>query len=366
MRLIVSGGGTGGHVYPNMAILAALREPPFNLAAQNVLYLGIRGRADERLVPQAGYPFAAIPSGAVLGRGPATLARSAANILLGFVQALRHINRFRPDAMLATGGYVSVPAALAGWTARVPMLVYLPDAEPGLAVRLEARLATRVAVTVPPRIHPLPAKKLAFTGYPVRPGLGTITKEEGSRYWGLDPSVPTVLVWGGSQGARAVNEEIVRHLDSLLVLCQLLHVVGEGSEDAPVASHPRYVFRSYLTEGVPEALGAADLVVSRAGASVLGEFPAARLPSILVPYPYAGAHQALNAKFMVDAGAAIMLTEDRVAELVPTIERLLADEARLQAMSQAAGLLARPNAAAEIASLLARLAGSRAPEAAVA
>ena len=203
MRLIVSGGGTGGHVYPNLAILAALREPPVNLEPEDVLYLGVSGRADERLVPQAGYPFAPIPSGAVLGRGPATLARSGANILLGLVQALRHINRFRPDAMLATGGYVSVPAALAGWIARVPMLVYLPDAEPGLAVRLEARLATRVAVTVPPRIHPLPAEKLAVTGYPVRAGLGAVSKQEGSRYWGLDPTAPTVLVWGGSQGARA-------------------------------------------------------------------------------------------------------------------------------------------------------------------
>jgi len=162
-----------------------------------------------------------------------------------------------------------------------------------------------------------------------------------------------------------VNVEIGEQLPRLLELCQLIHVSGEADHESlgtqasslPETLRSRYVLRSYLHDGVPEALAAADLAVSRAGASVLGEFPIARLPSILVPYPHAGAHQALNARFLVDAGAAVLLPEERVRELVPTIERLLSDRPTMSAMRDQAASLARPNAARDIAALITELAG---------
>ncbi len=365
MRLIVSGGGTGGHVYPALAVLEVLGRPPYNVAPEDVLYLGVPGRAEADLVPRAGYPFVPIASGAVRGRSPLQVAASAGRLMAGTQQALGLVRRFRPDAVFATGGYVSVPVVLAGWLARTPVLLLLPDAEPGLAVRFLARFANTVAVSTPQRA--LPATKVVVTGYPVRSGFGAIPRAEACARWGLDPALPVLLVLGGSLGAHAVNGAIAGGLSRLLEVCQVIHVSGrddtpwlqDRAADLSPQQRARYILRPYVHQGMAEAMAAADLAICRAGASILGELPVSGLPAVLVPYPHAGEHQLANARYLVDAGAALLITEDRSRDLVPAVMRLLGDRLLLEAMRARAAALARPDAAGQIASLLAALAARR-------
>lgn len=370
MRLAVSGGGTGGHVYPGLAVIAALEGPPFLLSRGAILYLGARGRAEEGLAQRAGLAFSPVTAGPVRGRGFLETLRSSLLLLLGVAQAWAALRRHRPAALLATGGYVSVPVVLAGWLRRLPTLLYLPDAQPGLAVRFLAPFATKIAVTAPGAA--LPAQKTVVTGYPVRPGFGKVDKATARARLGLDPEAKALLVWGGSQGARSLNREVSRHLQELLGLCQVVHLCGTADlpwlqalrQALPQEWRARYHLHGYLHEGVPEVMAAADLAVARAGASVLGEFPSSGLPAIVVPYPHAGGHQVHNARYLAEAGAALLLPEARLEELVPTVTGLLQDDARLRQMAEQARRLAQPEAAQRIAQLLVELAQkvSQAPE----
>lgn len=364
MRLVISGGGTGGHVYPLLSVLAALEQPPFAISREDVLYLGTRGRIEEELAQRAGLPLAPVFAGAVRGQGPLELLKSGFLILSGTVQAWSVIRRFRPDAILATGGYVSVPVVLAGWLNRVPILLYLPDVVPGLAVRFLESFASKVAVTAITASSALPSTKTVVTGYPVRPDFGTTDRTAARTRMGLDQDSKTLLVWGGSQGAHSINHEVGAHLNQLLRLCQVIHICG--SADLPWLQQlkgalvpelrPRYQLYPYLHEGMSDAMAAADLAISRSGASVLGEFTIANLPSILVPYPHAAAHQLQNARHLADAGAAMLLQEDAIQKLVPLALGLLQDDGRLRHMAEQAAALARPNAARDIAALLADMA----------
>ncbi|MBI2887680.1 MAG: UDP-N-acetylglucosamine--N-acetylmuramyl-(pentapeptide) pyrophosphoryl-undecaprenol N-acetylglucosamine transferase [Chloroflexi bacterium] len=365
MRLIVCGGGTGGHVYPALAVVAALEEPPLLLERADLLYLGTRGRAEEELATRAGLAFAPIAAGAVRGRGPLALVGSLLSLIQGSLQAWAILGRFRPDAILATGGYVSVPVVLAAWLRRVPVLVYLPDVLPGLAVRCLALFARTLAVSAEPALEVLPRHKTVVTGYPVRPGFGQEDRAAARSRLGLDLSLKTLLVWGGSQGARAINRQVALRLSELLRLCQVIHVCGAADAPwlhdlqagLPAELRPRYHLYPYLFEGMAEAMAAADLAICRAGASVLGELPASALPAILVPGAFAGAHQAHNARYLAEAGGALLLAESRLEELAPTATALLQDDARLRQMSQRVQALARPEAARKIAGLLIELAG---------
>src|SRR3990170_2922891 len=200
-------------------------------------------------------------------------------------QAWAALGHPRPGAILATGGYVSVPVVLAGWLRGIPTLLYLPDVEPGLAVRFLSRVATKVAVTTSSPSPSLPPNKSVVTGYPVRPGFDQGDQAAAQQRFSLDPASKTLLVWGGSQGAHSINQEIARHLPRLLELCQVVHICGEGDaswltdqRDLLVERlRDRYHLHPYLHDGVADLMAAADLAVSRAGASVLGEFTVAGL-----------------------------------------------------------------------------------------
>ncbi|HLE81564.1 MAG TPA: UDP-N-acetylglucosamine--N-acetylmuramyl-(pentapeptide) pyrophosphoryl-undecaprenol N-acetylglucosamine transferase, partial [Dehalococcoidia bacterium] len=337
MRYAVTGGGTGGHVYPVLAVVAALEAPPYSVPRDHIRYLGTRGRAEESLALRAGLSFTAVRAGAVQGRSPLGLLQSGFSILRGMAQAWAALGHPRPGAILATGGYVSVPVVLAGWLRGIPTLLYLPDVEPGLAVRFLSRVATKVAVTTSSPSPSLPPNKSVVTGYPVRPGFDQGDQAAAQQRFGLDPASKTLLVWGGSQGAHSINQEIARHLPQLLAQSQVVHICGEGDASWLTDQRDRLVERlrdryhlyPYLYDGVADLMAAADLAVSRAGASVLGEFTVAGLPSVLVPYPYAGAHQRHNAAYLAEASAAVMLPEAHLSELVPLVIDLLKDEARL-------------------------------------
>ncbi len=358
MHLWIAGGGTGGHVYPGLAVLQALEttEPV------DVLYIGGRGSVEERLVTRAGRPFAGIPAGGLHGLAPWRAARNLVKLAQGFFAALRLGRRHRPDALFVTGGYASVPVALAARVLRVPILLYLPDIEPGLAVQFIARLAARIGVTVEDSRAFLPARKVVVTGYPVRPEFAGIDRTTARTALGLPEGERVLLIFGGSTGARSINQAVVENLGELLEVAQVVHVSGErdrpwvaaGADGLPATARGRYHPYPYLHgAAMGQALAAADLAVCRAGASTLGELPYFGLPAVLVPYPYAWRYQRVNAEWLASRGAAVVLEDARLGEeLVPTARSLLADPARLTGMRACASALARPDAAARLARLV--------------
>jgi UDP-N-acetylglucosamine--N-acetylmuramyl-(pentapeptide) pyrophosphoryl-undecaprenol N-acetylglucosamine transferase len=331
-----------------------------------LLYVGEAGGMEAGLAARAGIPFASIATGQLRGRAPWVVARNLVRMGLGFRQSGRLLQEFRPDVVFLTGGYAAAPVALAAHRAHVPLLIYLPDLTPGKSIEATSRYATKVAVSFP-EVAPYFGDKAVITGYPVRSELLTADKAAARSALGLKRSLPVLLVFGGSRGARSINRALLTGLPELLNECQVVHATG--TTDWPeverllpglslsMEQRERYHVSPYLHEMV-DALAAADLVVARAGAGTLGEFPAAGLPAIVVPYPYSGQHQDANAAYLAERGAAVMLRDPALSEgLKPAILGLLRNEERRAAMAAAMKELARPDAAGNIAQELIRLAG---------
>ncbi|TAK32357.1 MAG: UDP-N-acetylglucosamine--N-acetylmuramyl-(pentapeptide) pyrophosphoryl-undecaprenol N-acetylglucosamine transferase [Chloroflexota bacterium] len=395
MRVVITGGGTGGHVYPALAVASelvrgqlpapidgqesasaspgsgassspdhgAISARPSAEAAE-IVYVGGYGM-ERQIVAQTPYRYVDVHSGALRGKSPPRMLLSIWALGLGFLEAVLLLHRLRPAVVLATGGFVCAPVVAAARLLRVPALIYLPDVVPGWAIRALSRISNAVAVTSIASRRYLPGARVVETGYPVRPEIGCMDRAEARRRLGLDAQASTLLVWGGSRGAHSLNKAVGDSLHNLLGLAQVLHISGERDwpwleerrQNLPPAERTRYALHKYLHEDFPAALAAADLVVSRAGASVLGEFPAAGLPAILVPYPYAGAHQRQNAAVLAQCGAAVELDDDKLSNLVSLIASLLQDAGRLESMAASARAAARPQAARAIAGLALSLAG---------
>ncbi len=291
--------------------------------------------------------------------------RNAASLVGAFFQSLGLIRRYHPGAILATGGYVCAPMVLAGWLLRVPALIYLPDMQPGWAVRFLAPFARKVAVTVPDVTRFFRPGKAMITGYPVRSELLSANRQAAREFFGVGPDEKVILVAGGSRGAQHINQLIGEALPELLREATIIHVCGQSllaeasarQAQLPPDLKARYRLHAYLHE-MPLALVAADLAISRAGASILGEYPVASLPSILLPYAGGHSDQVQNAAYLARNGVAVALSdrETTTEMLISTIQTLLRDPARLPAMAQAARALARPDAANDLARELTRLA----------
>ena len=353
---MISGGGTGGHVYPALAVLRTLKNT-------ETLWVGSENGMEKALVQRADLAYEGIAAGGLRGKSPVAMAKSFLALSKGYRQSKKLLKQFKPDVLFVTGGYVCVPMTLAAHRAGIPVLIYLPDIEPGQAIKFLSRFATKIAVTAPPAQAFFPAGLTAVTGYPVRPELYESDKNAARKVFNLEDGRPTVLVFGGSQGARSINRTITTTdaLSKLLAHAQLIHVTGNADkawandiwQELPAELQRHYHLYGYLHTEMADAFNAADIIVSRAGASILGEAPAAAAPSILIPYPYSGAHQWANARYMVEQGAAIAIPDvDLGSDLVDSILSLLKDESRRADMAFAAQNLAKPNAAQAIGELL--------------
>jgi len=332
--------------------------------------VGAQGEIEETLVPRAGMRLATMVGGGLHGVGLVRFVRNLFRLGRGFVQAWRILGRFRPDVVFLTGGYVSVPVALVAWLRRWPILVYLPDVEPGRAIQLLSRIATQVAVTVEASGQYLPANKVVVTGYPLRPQFQRVKlagKQAAKAHFGIPSADSVLLVFGGSRGAQSINRALGTILERVLAHMHVIHISGRSDAEAcqirrdalSESARTRYHLFDYVHD-IAQAFAAADLVVARAGAATLAEFPFLGLPAILVPYPYAWRYQKVNADYLAERGAAIRLDDkDMDEQLWPLIKALLGDEARLQEMSDNAHVLARPDAAARLADLLTELARTR-------
>jgi len=365
---MIAAGGTGGHVYPAIAVAEALitQHPDLKL-----VFAGSVGGFERPLLDAANLKFehyAEIYAGPLHGVGIWRVLVSLVKLIIGTLQALWLILRLRPDVLLLTGGWVGWPVALAGWVLRVPSLMYLPDIERGLAIKALRPFVTRVATTTEASAVYFRPGHTVVTGYPLRGAMLTATREAGIAHFGLDPSLKTLLVTGGSRGARSINNAVLAIAPQLLADgVQIIHITGtldwqeteaRRAELCENSGCDHYHAFAYLHEEMALALACADLVVCRSGASVLGELPRFGLPAVLVPYPYAWRYQKVNADYLVERGAALLLRDEAMMDqLLPTLRSLFADSSRLAAMRAAAQAVATPDGAGNAARELLRLAG---------
>ncbi len=315
---------------------------------------------EKSLVERADIPYRGISAAGLRGKNPLTQIAGLLKLGRGYLQSKNLLNNYKPDVLFVTGGYVCAPMTLAAYRQKIPVLIYLPDIQPGQAIKFLSRYAARVAVTAAPAQDYFPAGLTVVTGYPVRADLYAINALAARKRLNLDADCPVLLVFGGSQGARSINKAIAapETLRRLLLQAQIIHVSGKldadwtqaAREALPKMLKARYHLYPYLHDEMLDALAAADLIISRAGASILGEAPAVGAPSILVPYPYSGAHQQPNAQYLADKGAALIVKDaDLQEKLADTVLSLLKDAKRRKQMSAAARNLAKPDAAHAIA-----------------
>ena len=355
MRVALAAGGTAGHIFPALATLGALRAAGEPVEAR---FFGPDTRGERHLVRGHDIPFETVPAAPLRGRSPIALARGLVRTALGVAAALRGLRQFRPNVMLSTGGYGSFPPSVAARILRLPLVVFLPDVEPGLAVKAESRLATLIAAATEAALPRLPAEKTVVSGYPVRDAFRTPRESARTALgWGADERV--LLIAGATQGAQAINGAVWEALEQLCERARVVHITGpaaSGEAEAERTALPEPLRGRYepapFREDLPALMVAADLAVMRAGASTLGELPAARLPAILVPGTFAGGHQRENARWLAERGAAVVLEEADIATLETHILNLLDDEERRGAMAEAAGSAGHADGAERLATIL--------------
>ncbi len=347
---------------------------------------------DRAVLTEAPWPVVWLDVGPLRGVNPGRLVRNALRLLRAVVTCHRRLRTFQAHAALVTGGYASVPVALAARLAGIPVVLHLPDTTPGWAARWIALLAVHVTLafdqdwpqrpqrsrrgarpatssvfsvrSVAHKIRGrLPARApTTVTGYPLRPEFEHPSADRGRAQFDLDPNEPLVLVMGGSQGARRLNRAVSGQLEALLARTQVVHLCGLLDEAevraARAALAPplrqRYVVRAHLHTGLADSMAAADLVVCRAGAATLAELPATGTPAVLVPGDYAGGHQQQNAAFLAHHGAALFVADTALTgqRLLAEVTTLLGDPDRRRRMAAAMRRLSKPDAAARIAAVL--------------
>jgi UDP-N-acetylglucosamine--N-acetylmuramyl-(pentapeptide) pyrophosphoryl-undecaprenol N-acetylglucosamine transferase len=357
MRVILAGGGTGGHVIPALAIANELKKS----YDAECLFIGTARGIENRLVPAAGFPLQLVRVGALKNVSLTTRLKTAFDLPRAIWDAGRMINQFAPDVVIGVGGYASGPAMLAAVVKHVPTLAFEPNVVPGFANRMVARFVSAAAVHFEETAKYF--RHGEVTGVPVRQAFFDIVPKQGG--------VPTVLVFGGSQGAHAINEAIFHCLPVLLREApgiQIIHQTGERDYNDALAAYQKisesassFKFEvSKFIEDMPAAFARADLVVCRSGASTVAEIAAAGKPAVFVPFPRAADdHQRINAEALAKHGAAVVVEESKLEGvwLAETISALLQDPRRLETMSHAARDLSHPNAARDIAAMAARVGG---------
>ena len=360
MRILVTGGGTGGHIYPAIAVIEALQKVDSEIA---VHYIGGKTGPETEIVPAAGIPFTSVESRKLRKlASPSTLA-VLWSLVKGYRQASQFIKGFGPSVVISTGGYVAAAAGLAAANRRIPLITQACDAVPGRTNLWLGRRARRICVWFDETKKYFPAGRAVATGVPLRAGMvSTISRAEARAALGLEPEPFTLLVIGGSQGARRLNELAVGMTPHLKANMQILHQTGARNIDDVKAALSAggveripYHARGYLSgDEVPMAYRAADLTICRCGISTLAEVTANGVPALMVPLPTAYAdHQTANAREVEKAGGGILLPERSLTseELASQVVRLAADSEARKRMGEAGAKLGRPHAAEEIARL---------------
>ena len=352
MRAILAGGGTGGHVIPAIAIAQELQKG----YSAEVMFVGTARGIENKLVPAAGFPLQLIKVGALNRVSLATRLKTLFDLPLAVLHARRLLRDFQPDVVIGVGGYASGPAMLAAIVGRIPTLAFEPNVVPGFANRMVARWVTAAAVHFQQTAQYFPHAEV--TGVPVRQAFFTVPEKHSGPL--------TLLVFGGSQGSRAINQAFIQCLPNLMQRLPGLHIIhqtGERDYNEVQAAYQRNAASSevqaFITD-MPGVFARADLILCRSGVSTVAEIAAAGKPAVFVPFPLAADdHQRVNARALEDVGAAVVVEETRLDQvwLVDTLAALLQDEDRLARMAAAAKALSHPDASARIAAIAAQVSG---------
>lgn len=366
LRIIIAGGGTGGHVLPAIAVVEELRQRQI---AFEPLWIGGSKGVEREEAAKAGIPFRAVPVGKLRRYLDLRTASDALRIPAGVVRSWTIVRAFHPDVIFSTGGFVSVPTVVAG-ARRAPVLTHEQTAILGLATRINLRFAHELAVSWDQTAQLTTRRPSIVTGNPVRASLFGGDRARGLARFGFDVALPTLYVTGGARGAQAVNQRIAALLPDLFDHCQVVHQTGPSAMNGDVdrlraarASWPtvrqdRYHVTEYIGEELRDVYAMADLVVGRAGAGTVAELAALGKPSLLIPLPQSGGgEQDVNANLMRLAGAAIVLAQPQATpeRLKLEILGLLANPAELGRMAAAAGRIGKVDAASRLADELLRL-----------
>ncbi len=353
IRLLLTGGGTGGHLFP---AVAAAQEFQRQLPATEVLFVGTRRKIDTGSLAASGYAHDTIVCYGLKGKSPLQLIKALAILPVSFFQAVMIIRRFRPDIILGVGGYVTGPVIIAGKFLGIPTLIHEQNSIPGLANRKLGAYVDRVCLSLPGSGGRFSTDKITYTGNPVRRNILELAEKQPGKERSIGKK--TILVLGGSQGARAINSMVPEGLqtlsDAFLAKIRIIHQTGEQDFSA-VKEHyalrgVEALVRPFFTD-MAEIYGQADLLVSRAGATTLAEIAVLGKPAILIPYPFAADnHQEKNGEYYVRGGGALLFRQSSLTGevLCENIRQLIDDEERLNTMGIAMKKLAFPNAAENI------------------
>lgn len=367
LRVLFAGGGTAGHINPALTMADALKE-----LGADIAFAGTPGGLESDLVPRAGYPLHTVRVRPLPRRLNLDLIRSVADAGIGLGQAFRMIRRLRPDVVVGTGGYVAGPVLLAAVIRRVPTVIHEQNAFPGGTNRALARWVDRVALGYQEAAtHFKRPDKLVFVGNPIRAEFMTTRRSEAIKRLKLAQGLRTIIIFGGSRGARSINQAVFAARSDIHALrdVQVIHQTGAAGFPGVVEAYREIginpVDETHIRDGnikvvpylydMPAAMAAADLVVSRSGALSVAEITARGVPSILIPYPYATAdHQTFNARPLVDAGAARLIRDQDLdgTSLATALSEVIHDTAKMRTMGDAARRLGRPEAVRDLVKLI--------------
>ncbi len=354
IRLLLTGGGTGGHLFPAIATAQRFQQS----CPVEVLFIGTSRKLDSESLARYGFAAQTITSAGIKGKGPLQLLTALCSLPLGYVQALAILRKFRPHIVLGVGGYVTGPVIVAARTLGIPVVLHEQNSVAGLANRKLGIFAQKICLSLPGSEAFFPPEKVVFTGNPVR----DLFLQQGKRDAVEDSGKKTVLVLGGSQGAHALNLLLPQIITRLQHDIKVIHQCGKKDVDAVCQAYMdggvTAVVEPFFTD-MAEVYAQADLVVSRAGATTLAELAVLGKPAVLIPYPYAADnHQKINGDYYVKGGAALMFEESQldVDILLDAVAGLLEDSSRLQQMSAAMKKLAFFDAAEQIVAVCRQIA----------
>ena len=337
-KIVFTGGGTAGHVSPNIALIQKLKSL-YSPEELEISYIGGKAGIEKEMLQPENIAYYGISCGKLRRYRSLKNLTDPFRVLAGFFQALRLLRRSRPDLLFSKGGFVAVPPVLAAFFCRIPIIIHESDYSPGLATKISAKVANRICLTFEDTLRCFPASKAVWTGTPIRRQLHAGRPAAGYALTGFTPEKPVVLVMGGSQGSRAINQALLAALPELTKELQIIHLAGKGNAAAMPQDLPGYVCYDFLAGELADVLAITDFVISRAGSNAIFEFLSLKKPMLLIPLPLSASRgdQLLNAEYFQKKGYALTLPQEELNpdSLISAVRKLQAQHADLTAAMQA-------------------------------
>jgi len=361
MRIVLTGGGTGGHIFPLITVAKKITEKMRSGEPVEFLFIGPKGKLEEELMAQAGIPTKTVLTGKLRRYFSFHHFSDPIKILIGIAQALWHLLVYMPDVIFSKGGYASIPVVLVGWLYRIPILIHESDSVPGMTNDILGKLSTRVAVSYEEAEKDFAASQVVLTGNPLREDISQGNFQAAREKFSLVESKKVIFVYGGSQGAQIINDRLLNILPKLLRKYQVIHQTGrdnfegvkhKAGELGIKAGHDGYYPVDFIGPELKDILAVADLVITRAGANSLSEIAANAKPMIVVPLPdSANDHQKKNAYAIARRGGCIVLEESNLGEhiFMSRIEEIMNDAELSQKLGENIKYFYHPDAAEKIA-----------------